>query len=114
MIRRLICGLLACLLLCGCAVSGPGEQKTAYDATFLTVFDTVTAIKGYAAGKEEFSATAQKIHDELLYYHQLFDIYQDYEGINNLKTVNDQAGIAPVQPHRSMGRIRNSARVRFI
>lgn len=102
MIRRLICGLLACLLLCGCSFSGPGAQKNAYDATFLTVFDTVTAIKGYAASKEEFSETAQKIHDDLLYYHQLFDIYQDYEGINNLKTVNDQAGIAPVQVDRAI------------
>ena len=34
---------------------------------------------------------------ELLYYHQLFDIYNDYEGIANLKTVNDNAGIAPVE-----------------
>ena len=30
-------------------------------------------------------------------YHQLFDIYHDYEGVANLKTVNDQAGIAPVK-----------------
>lgn len=35
-------------------------------------------------------------HDLLLEYHQLYDIYNDYEGIHNLKTVNDQAGIAPV------------------
>jgi thiamine biosynthesis lipoprotein len=29
-------------------------------------------------------------------YSQLFDIYNDYDGINNLKTINDSAGIAPV------------------
>ena len=29
-------------------------------------------------------------------HHQLFDIYNDYDGLNNLKTVNDNAGIAPV------------------
>jgi len=29
--------------------------------------------------------------------HQLFDIYNDYEGISNLKTVNDNAGLRPVR-----------------
>ena len=33
----------------------------------------------------------------LRYYNQLFDIYNDYDGINNLKTVNDNAGIKPVK-----------------
>ena len=45
---------------------------------------------------------AQAVHDELLVYHQLFDIYNDYEGITNLKTVNDNAGIAPVVVDRKI------------
>ena len=72
------------------------EQKQ-YSATFLTLFDTVTAIVGRADSKAEFEAGAQAIYDELLEYHRLFDIYNDYEGISNLKTVNDQAGIGPVR-----------------
>jgi thiamine biosynthesis lipoprotein len=52
---------------------------------------------GFAETEEAFRETAQVIHDELLVYHQLFDIYNDYDGINNLKTVNDRAGIAPVE-----------------
>ena len=71
-----------------------------YTATFLTVFDTVTTIKGRAESEDAFSAISQKIHDELLAYHQLFDIYNDYEGINNLKTINDSAGVAPVKVDR--------------
>ena len=38
----------------------------------------------------------------MLEYHQLFDIYADYEGINNLKTINDNAGIAPVEVDRKV------------
>lgn len=94
--RRIASLLLAlCLILTGCTGS-PSPEKKQYTATFLTLFDTVTTILGRAESQEAFTATAQAIHDELLEYHQLFDIYNDYQGRNNLKTINDQAGIAPV------------------
>ena len=80
------------MLLCGCA--GAGEEQKQYSATFLTVFDTVTTILGRDASEEAFSQKAQAVHDELLVYHQLFDIYNVYEGLNNLKTVNDHPGEA--------------------
>ena len=88
--------LVLLLGLCGCGGDQGGGMKQ-YNATFLTLFDTVTTILGRAESEEAFTAQAQQLHDELLVYHQLFDIYHDYEGINNLKTVNDQAGIAPVK-----------------
>lgn len=91
--RRLFSALLVCLMLCGCA---PKPQEKQYNATFLDLFDTVTTVVGKAESEEAFREKAQAVHDALLRYHQLFDIYNEYEGLNNLKTVNDQAGIAPV------------------
>ena len=85
------------LLLSGCSAGTKSTEQKQYTATFLTLFDTVTTIVGKAESEEAFSQKAQAVHDELLEYHQLFDIYNDYDGINNLKTVNDQAGIAPVK-----------------
>ncbi len=91
------CLILAlCLLLTGCALPAQSEKKQ-YTATFLELFDTVTTIVGRAESQEEFEQISQNIHDELEHYHQLFDIYQDYDGLNNLKTINDHAGIQPVQ-----------------
>ena len=84
--------LILSLLLCGCA--GAGEEQKQYTATFLTVFDTVTTIVGRDASEAAFMEKAQAVHDELLVYHQLFDIYNVYEGLNNLKTVNDHPGEA--------------------
>ena len=84
--------LTLALLLCGC--SGAGEEQKQYSATFLTVFDTVTTIVGRDDSEAVFREKAQAVHDELLVYHQLFDIYNVYEGINNLKTVNDHPGEA--------------------
>jgi len=92
--KRLICSLLLIsLLLTGCARTA---EKKQYTATFLTLFDTVTTIVGKAESEEAFRETAQKIHDELLIYHRLFDIYSEDDTIVSLKTVNDRAGQGPV------------------
>ena len=94
--KRLIsAAVLLCLLLGGCA--GAKQEKKQYTATFLTLFDTVTTVVGRADSEAEFKEKAQAVHDALLEYHQLFDIYNDYAGIHNLKTVNDAAGVGPVQ-----------------
>lgn len=98
--KRFLCLLLACALLCGCAAAGNETERKTYEATFLTLFDTVTVIKGAADSKEAFTEIAYAIRDELQEYHQLFDIYNDYEGTTNLKTVNDMAGQAPVKVDR--------------
>ena len=89
-----LCALILTLslLLSGCA--GAGEEQKQYSATFLTVFDTVTTILGRDSSEAAFTEKAQAVHDELLRYHQLFDIYNEYEGLNNLKTVNDHPGEA--------------------
>lgn len=97
--RRILCLLLAlCLLLSGCA-GGKGEQ---HSVTWLDLFDTVTTLLHYGGSRDEFDRAARIIRAELEYYHQLFDIYNDYPGVNNLKTVNDRAGIAPVQVDRAI------------
>lgn len=89
--KRIFALLLVGLLLTGCTIPGQNTPQR-YTATFLDVFDTVTTIVGFADSEEVFTQQAQAIHDELLRYHQLFDIYNEYEGIANIKTVNDAAG----------------------
>lgn len=88
---------LVCSLLTP-AMAENGPQR--YTASFLGLFDTVTAMVGIADSREAFADTAQRIHDELAVYHRLYDIYNDYENLPNLKTINDNAGIAPVQVDR--------------
>lgn len=96
MTKRVLSVLLVLVMLCnvtGCANS----RQTRYEASFLELFDTVTKIVGYAKNKEEFTEYTQLIYDELKVYHELYDIYHDYDGINNIKTINDNAGIKPVK-----------------
>ena len=98
--KRFISLILAIMLLSGCAMVQP--QPKQYTATFLELFDTVTAMTGLSDSQEAFTANAQAIRDALEVYHQLFDIYNSYDVINNLKTVNDNAGIAPVKVDRKI------------
>lgn len=88
--------LVLSLLLSGCAALADDSPKL-YNATYLDLFDTVTTIVGTGESQSAFNREAQKLYEQLERYHQLFDIYKDYEGIANLKTVNDNAGVAPVK-----------------
>lgn len=99
--KKLALILALCLLLSGCVTMDEPEKKQ-YTATFLELFDTVTTVIGRAESREEFEQISQSVHDDLEYYHQLFDIYHEYEGMNNLKTVNDNAGLAPVQVDKTV------------
>ena len=99
-LQKIMLLILTLLLLSGC---GPvkkeqqaGVEKKQYQASFLDLFDTVTTILGYAESEEEFEAITDDIYANLEQYHQMFDIYHEY-GTNNIKTINDQAGIAPVE-----------------
>lgn len=98
--KRILCLLLAVLLLTGCAPQTPRQSR--YETSFLDVFDTVTSIVGFAESEEAFLQTAQTIHDELLVYHRLYDIYHEYPDLTNLKTLNEQAGGPPVQVDRKI------------
>ena len=104
---RLAALSLALLTLTGCSttqiidVGQPSEtaepELTRYQASFLELFDTVTTVVGYAESEEEFRAVAEELKAGLEEYHRLYDIYDEYEGINNVKTINDAAGQGPVE-----------------
>ncbi|MDF2675011.1 MAG: ApbE family lipoprotein [Clostridiales bacterium] len=79
------------------SASGCSNKKTRYEAQFFELFDTITKIVGYSESKEEFAKHSQLIYDTLQEYHNAYDIYNDYPGINNIKTINDNAGIKPVK-----------------
>ena len=63
--RAVLLIVLISILLTGCASSTPQPERVSYTATYLTLFDTLTTIKGFAESEAEFQAMVQKIHDEL-------------------------------------------------
>ena len=89
-------GLVLLLAAAVLFIHNPQELKR-YKTSFFDLFDTYTEITLYAADEAEVAGIAAAAKEELTICHQLYDIYHTYEGMNNLKTVNDNAGIAPVQ-----------------
>lgn len=56
---------------------------------YFDYFDTAVTIIGYEKTEEEFDAVCEEIEAQLNEYHRLFTIYNRYDGLNNLVTIND-------------------------
>ena len=97
-LRTAICALLAVsltLALSGCA--GESQAREPQGKAYFTYFDTVSYIYSYAGDTaEQFDSRCAQVSELLSEYHQLFDIYHEYTGVNNLCTVNRLAGGDPV------------------
>ena len=92
MTAALLAAVLSISLLVGCK---PKKELTRYTTIFYDVFDTVTQVIAYC--EEAFNTQMQALHQDLIAYNQLYDIYNDYDGVVNVKTINENAGKAPVQ-----------------
>ena len=92
---------LTILIFIGCNrfVSNSYEK---YSNSFFDTFDTMTVVVGYTKSEEEFNYYMDKIHSRFKELHKLYDIYNNYEGINNIKTINDNAGIKPVKVNKDL------------
>ena len=83
----------------GSSDNDAGKSKTistSYFNTFSVIYaygeNADTNIEKYAAISEEC----------LSYYHKLFDIYFEYSGINNIRSINKKAGKEPVKVDREL------------
>jgi FAD:protein FMN transferase len=95
---KIALGLVAAVFLAAALFqfAGVGKTSVRYKGSFFDIFDTYSEITVYADTEADGAKMVDAAHEELLAYHRLYDIYNDYEGLTNLKTVNEQAGAAPV------------------
>lgn len=103
--RKIASGLIVVLLLTLAFTSCQNKQKneySKYSESFFDTFNTMTMVVAYTKSEQEFNSYMEKIHTRFQKLHKLYDIYNDYEGINNLKTINDNAGIKPVKVEKEI------------
>ncbi len=93
--KKLFFIFLLSLVLTGCS-----KQK--YEAYYTNVFDTFSTFTCYADNKDEFDKISNELHTMLIDLNNKLDIYNNYSGLNNLKTINDNAGIKPVKTDKDI------------
>ena len=92
LLSLLILGCTFILLACGCV------KREVQSKMYFEFFDTESYIYSYRKdSKKKFEKNAAAVEELLGEYHKLFDIYYEYSGINNIMTVNKNAGVAPVK-----------------
>lgn len=98
-IPLMLTGILIFAFLTGCQQEQPQTEQEyqKYSYNIYDTFNTMSQVIGYAKSEEEFNGYAKQIHERMLELHKLYDKYYDYEGINNIKTINDNAGVKPVK-----------------
>ena len=64
--------------------------------------DAPVTFVAYTENEAKFNQFQEILRDEILVLGQLFDKYNNYEGLNNLKTINDNAGIQPVEVDQAL------------
>ena len=83
--------ITAAVLLTGCGIVD-GGARTKFSDQYFDVFDTVVTVTAYCKDRKGFDAVNTEIHETLKHYHQLFDIYNEYDGMTNAATLNRLAG----------------------
>lgn len=104
--KKIILSLLIALIFSACSNQSIDQANsnqaistdlTRYDSVIYDYFDTVTTLLIYAKDENEADKFKKIVEDDLKKYHELFNSYKDFEGVNNIKTINENAGNKPVE-----------------
>lgn len=102
--KSILAALVLSLSACSQTTSVPSSTQSAQSEqvvakqsfTYTGGFDTVLFLTAYDMTSANGQAKADELNSIFNDYSQLFDIYNNYDGLNNIKTINDNAGIEPV------------------
>ena len=98
--------VISCLILTifGCQKAEPEPDEKPEEQELIKYenlaidagFDTIYSYSEFGYDRDEMAKNFDTGVALFTHYNNLFDIYNDYDNLNNLKTINDNAGIEPV------------------
>ena len=95
-IGALLLALIVTLSAVSCADKengGQNAQTKRNDHTYYGYFDTVASIYDYSGKSDaEFRYVCETLMELTEKYHELFDIYHEYDGVTNIAYLNSMAG----------------------
>lgn len=99
-LKKLVLSLLSLSMMM--VMTGCSKKYELMNHYITGPFDTITTYMSYVSSEEEFNEQCDYIEEQLNYYDQLFDKYNTYSGMNNLKTVNDNAGKKAIEVDQAL------------
>ena len=78
------------------------ENVEKYSKTFYDTFDTVIQYTEFTDSEEKFEENAAFVEQEYIRLHKLYDNYREYEGINNVMTINQNDGKEAIQVDKDL------------
>lgn len=91
----LLFALLFSFFSCDYRSGSPSPKSHSFSTYF---FGTTGRFYDYSGSSQKsFDTLAERVENELTEYHKLYDIYNEYEGMVNLATLNRTAGSGPVK-----------------
>ncbi len=94
--KKTFLSIFVFLLLGGCQINQQPNYQRYQNTTLTSGFNTGLTLLAYTETENKFNEYFEFMKSEFSRYNAIFDIYNDYDGINNAKLVNDKAGIEPV------------------
>ena len=103
--RKSLLFMVLSLCLFGCESNDPVHFNTpsaqpssnqTYSNMSMGDFNTILSFNAYGVDQEDGQSQFETVSTMFGQFNDLMDIYNDYEGINNIKTINDNAGIQPI------------------
>ncbi|MFR5875859.1 MAG: FAD:protein FMN transferase [Eubacterium sp.] len=88
-----ILSLIVILSLASCS----SASNQMYSNESVILFDTYCSISAYDSSQKRFDEHYSLVFDELQKYSMLFDIYNSYDELVNLKYINENAALSPVK-----------------
>ena len=104
-LRKTLCLILFCVLfaissvLSACQTAPTYQKYVFYD---MDALDTFSNLQIFLTPKQDKEYYRSWFSEKLQYYHRLFDAYNSYEGVNNVYTINQNAGVAPVSVEKEL------------
>lgn len=92
-IKATIASIVIMTLLVACSSSLTLHRETTFNVGFNTPFSFMFFTKT----EKEFETIFEQLKTEVKNYNDLFDTFETYKDLNNIKTINDNAGIKPVE-----------------
>lgn len=90
--------VMSAVLISSLSILTSCKSKTAvYSDQLMGSFDTVISIVAHQDSKAKFDEIFKYSKTRFEELHKLYDIYNLYPGVNNAKTINDNAGKSPVK-----------------